>query len=187
VYLDQEASFDFLDNLKRPFSQWVQLNSLNFVKLHEKEVPSFDRWVNSKNNDIQDFSIRMISYYQQSENEDAILSMLDHKNEKTRLYAIQAVKHMNLIGARDIIKMKYLSETRRNMLEIIKAFETIGDERDFEFLDQLLEGDDVELKLAACSALYKMGNDGKNHLDEIKVNPDLDLERFIEHVKDPRN
>ncbi len=187
VYLDKEASFDFLDNLGRPFSQWVQLNSLNFVKLHEKEVPSFDQWVNSENNDIQDFSIRMISYYQQSENESAILSMLDHKNEKTRLYAIQAVKHMSLIGARDIVKMKYLNETRRNKLEIIKAFETIGDERDFEFLDQLLAGDDLELKLAACRALYRMGDVGRNHLDEIKINPELDLNRFIEHVKDPRN
>ncbi len=187
VYLDEAASFDFLDNLKRPFSRWAQLNALNFVKLHEKEVPSFDQWIHSENNDVQDFCVRMINYYQQTENSHEIISMLEHANDQTRLYAYQAVRSMNLLDAKEIIKGKFGLETRRNKLEIIAALENIGDENDFDFLDRLVLGDDIEIKLAVCKVLYKMGEKGIAHLNELNANAEQDLGPCIEHIKDPRN
>ena len=187
VYLDEAASFDFLDNLKRPFSRWAQLNSLNFVKLHEKEVPSFDQWIRSENNDIQDFCIRMINYYQQTENSNVIIGMLDHENDQTRFYAYQAVNNMSLLDAKEIVKGKYELENRRNKLEIIDTLRNLGDENDFDFLDKILYGNDIEMRLAACKVIYGMGEKGMNHLNEISQKSELDLQPYIEHIKDPRN
>ncbi len=187
VYLDEAASFDFLDNLKRPFSQWAQLNALNFVKLHEKEVPSFDQWIRSENNDVQDFCIRMTNYYQQTENSDVIITMLDHENDQTRFYAYQAVNNMSLLNAKEIVKGKYALETRRNQLEIVDSLENIGDETDFDFLDNLLQGNDIEMRLAACRVIHNMGEKGINHLKEFNEESEVDLQPYIEHIKDPRN
>ncbi|MGQ8336348.1 HEAT repeat domain-containing protein [Sunxiuqinia sp. A32] len=187
VYLDEEASFDFLDKLKRPFSLWAQLNSLNFVKLHEKEVPSFDQWIHSPNNDIQDFSIRMINYFQQSENAPHLITLLDHENERTRLYAYQAINSLSYLEAKEIVKGKFEVENKRNKLEIIRLLANIGDDSDFVFFDNLLLTDDIEIRLAVCKTLHELGPSGRNHLEELKENSELDLEKYIEHIKDPRN
>lgn len=187
VYLDETASFDFLDNLKRPFSQWAQLNALNFVKLHEKEVPSFGTWIDSDNKDVQDFCIRMIDYYQQSENANALIAKLDHEDETTRLFAYKAIRHLGLQESKGIIKQNYERENQRNKLEIVHILEQIGDESDFDFLDKLLYGDDIEIRLAVCKTIYEMGQFGKDHLQELNENRELDLIPYIEHIKDPRN
>ncbi|WP_423128973.1 HEAT repeat domain-containing protein [Gaoshiqia sp. Z1-71] len=187
AYLDQAATFNFLDDLNGPLSKWVQLNILNHVKLHEREVPSFEEWVESNNNDVQDFSIRMINYFQQNESAGSLAKNLDHPNEQTRVYVYQAIRSLNLIGMKDEMKKRYEEETYRIKIEILKTIELIGDEKDFDFLAEIVREDDIRLKLQACRALYKIGESGKAFLKELTESEDLNLNKFVEHIKDPRN
>ena len=84
VFLDSQSTFDFLEDLKNPLSTWVQLNILSYLKMNEKQVPSFGKYINSENNDVQDFAIRMTDYFQQNENAPLVIDLLDHPHHQTR-------------------------------------------------------------------------------------------------------
>ncbi|MGD9929088.1 MAG: HEAT repeat domain-containing protein [Mangrovibacterium sp.] len=187
AYLDKEAAFDFLDDLKSPLSKWVQLNILNYVKLHEKEVPSFGAWLHSPNKDVQDFSVRMINYFQQNENEEQLIKMLDHPNAETRSYIYQAIRSLNLFEAKAEIKKRYEQEDYQNKIEILQVLEALGDKSDIDFLAVVVAGDDVRLKTEATRVLYRMGEAGKAFLKEYSEAEDMSLNKFVEHIKDKRN
>lgn len=187
AYLDKEASFDFLDELESPLSKWVQLHILNYVKLHEREVPSFDGWLGSSNNDVQDFSIRMINYFQQKENADLLLKMLDHLNPETRAYVYQAILGLNLYEAKAEILKRYEHETHKNKVEILRVLDVLADSSDIDFLAGIIRSDDVRLKLEATRVLYHLGDTGKAFLKEYSEAEDLSLNKYVEYIKDVRN
>lgn len=187
AYLDSEASFDFLDNLDQPLSTWAQLNILNHVKLHERQVPSFSRWIDSPNEDVEIFSIRMMDYFQQSENAEQIIHKLDHASETVRNYAYKAIRHLNLLEAKAIVQGKYAEETYENKIEILRATAELGDESDLEFLKPMLKEDGIQLKILACKAIYSIGPAGKEFLAEYSETDDVELQNYIEHIKDQRN
>jgi len=187
AYLEEDKSFGFLDHLEQKLSPWVQLNILNHIKLHEREVPSFDKWIDSPNNDVQDFSIRMIDYFQQSENAPHLIRKLDHPNEQTRSYVYNAIRHLNLFDAKQQVKEKYEQETLQNKLEILKIFRDLGDAGDFDFLASVLKEEDLDLKKAACKAFFMIGDSGALFLREYCETENAELKHYIEHVKDQRN
>jgi len=187
AYLDQEASFAFLDHFQKPFSKWSQLNVLNLVRMQERTVPSFEKWINSPNRDVQIFSIRMIHYCQQNENARLLLKKLDHPDEQVRYYAYQAVRGLNYIAAKEIAKNNFINETVKNRIEIVKIIESIGDRGDFGFLKDILEKGDVRLKLQACKALYNIGEEGRSFLNGFNESTGLTLSPYIDHIKEIRN
>ena len=187
TYLDEDTSFSFLDDLDRHLSTWVQLNMLNYVKLHERDVPSFRKWINSPNNDVQDFSIRMMNYFQQSENSADLIRMLNHPNPQTRYYVYQTIRHLSLFEGKEPAKSQFESEIANNRFEILRIVCDLGTESDFDFLIGILKADDVRMKILACKAFFRMGEAGKAFLKEYSESEDFDLKRYIEHIKDPRN
>ncbi|WP_372776238.1 HEAT repeat domain-containing protein [Mangrovibacterium sp.] len=187
AYLDEDTSFGFLDDLDQRLSTWVQLNILNYVKMHEREVPLFHRWIDSPNQDVQNFSIRMINYFQQSESAGYLIRKLDYPKEETRMFVYQAIRYLRLFDGKEPVKKKYESESKQNKIEILKIIRDLGDENDFSFLADILKGDDVSLKIQACKAFYMIGDSGKAFLKEYSESEDLDLKRYIQHVKDQRN
>ncbi|WP_163709227.1 HEAT repeat domain-containing protein [Mangrovibacterium lignilyticum] len=187
AHLDEDTSFSFLDNLDQKLSTWVQLNILNYVKLHERNVPSFHKWIDSPNKDVQDFSIRMMNYFQQNENAEYLIPKLDHPDEQTRSYVYQTIRHLSLFEGKEPAKAKYEDESMANKVEILKVVRDLGDEQDFSFLIGVLKGEIVPLKVYACEAFYRMGDSGKAFLKDYSETEDFDLKRFIEHIKDQRN
>ncbi len=187
AYLDESASFSFLDDVEHRLSNWAQLNILNYVKLHERNVPSFHRWLESKNNDVQNFAIRMISYFQQSENGPELLKLIDHPSEQTRYHVYQTIRHLSLFEGKPAVKERFETETAGNKKKILKVLSTLGDESDFDFLKAVLKSDDVGLKMMACEAFYNMGEKGRDFLIEYSEVEGLELKEYINHIKDDRN
>jgi len=187
AYLDEDTSFGFLNDMDQKLSTWVQLNILNYVKLHERDVPSFHRWIDSPNNDVQDFAIRMIDYFQQSENSEHLIRKLDHPNEQTRAYVYKAIRHLNLFEGKEPAKARFEDESIANKMRILKIIRDLGDEGDFSFLIGVLKSEDIQLKIQAVEAFYQMGESGRAFLKEYSETEDFDLKRFVEHIKDQRN
>ena len=187
AYLDEDTSFGFLNDMDQKLSAWVQLNILNYVKLHERNVPSFHHWIDSSNNDVQDFAIRMIDYFQQSENSEHLIRKMDHPNEQTRGYVYKAIRHLNLFEGKESAKERYEDETIDNKISILKIIRDLGDEGDFSFLIGVLKSENIQLKMQAVEAFYQMGESGRAFLKEYSESEDFDLKRFVEHIKDQRN
>lgn len=186
-HVNKEAPFEFLSILEKPFSYWAQLNVYFFIKIHELPVPSFERWINSPHADVVQFSIRMIDLFQQQENGHLILNTLNNSEEDTRYLAILACGNLHLFESKKYLKQRFEQENLRNQLEIIKAFQAIGEDEDFKFLEEILKSDTISLRLEACRTLYNLGDKGQRLLEESNLSMNLALSPYIAHVKDFRN
>lgn len=187
VRIHPEQPFNFLRSLEKPFTRWTQISAFYLFRLHQLPVPSFVKYLDSPNTNVRNFSLRMITFFQQLENVPEILKMLESKAESTRFLAIRAVNDLRLYDGKELLKKMYQAETGKNKTEILKAFKNIGNEEDFQFLESILLSDNVSLKTEACRALYYMGEEGKEKLMEINRQMNQKLDLYIAHVTDQRN
>lgn len=187
VRIHPEQPFDFLRSLQKPFTRWTQISAFYLFRLHQLPVPSFVKYLDSPNTNVRNFSLRMITFFQQLENIPEILKMLESPVELTRSLSIRAVNNLRLYDGKELLKKMYPAETGKNKTEILKAFQNIGNEEDFQFLESIILSDNVSLKTEACRALYFMGPVGKEKLMEINREMNQKLDLYIAHVIDQRN
>jgi hypothetical protein len=187
IRVHPEQPFNFLHSLEKPFTRWTQLSAFYLFRLHQLPVPSFVKYLDSPNTNVRNFSLRMITFFQQLENVPEILKMLESKSETTRFLAIRAVHELRLYDGRELLKKMYPRETGKNKTEILKAFKNIGNEKDFQFLESILLSENVSLKTEACRALYFMGAKGRERLMEMNRELNQELDLYIAHVTDQRN
>ena len=88
IRLNYEDPFAFLDKLVKPFTSWEQLHVYEMINRHQITVPDFGQWLNSRNETVVVFSIRMIRAFKQSESFEKLYPLLDHRNPEIREEAI---------------------------------------------------------------------------------------------------
>jgi hypothetical protein len=187
IRLNPDNPFKFFQTLTKPFTRWTQLSAFNLIRVHQLPIPSFADFLNSKHPNIQNFSLRMIIYFQQLENVPEIIKMLDSKIDQTRFLSYRAINDLRLYEGKESIKNKFLNETDKNKLEIVKAFRNIGNLEDFDFLESIIKSESVSLKVEACRSMYFMNIEGRERLLKMKNESMPELELYIAHVTDSRN
>ena len=186
-YVNPETPFDFLGILEKPFSKWAQLNIYYLIKIHELPVPSFDKWINSSNTNVVNFCILMIDLFQQQENSQHIIGLLNATDETTRNMAIRACGNLHLFESKEVVKNNFHFETVRNQIEITKIFNFIGDETDISFIEQIIQRETIALRLESVRTLYNLGADGRAHLAALNESMNDVLSPYISHIQDNRN
>lgn len=187
IHLNQNHPFQFFKYLTNPFARWTQLTAFNLIRLHQLPVPSFVGFLNSKQYTVRNFSLRMISYFQQLENVSVIFQLLDSEIENTRYFTYKVINDLRLYDGKLDIKKKYRNETEKNKMEIIKALRNIGSSVDLDFLEIIIKSESVSLKTEACRSMYYLNEEGQNRLTRLAQEYDPGLELFIAHVTDQRN
>lgn len=187
IRLNQQNPFEFLSNLTKPLTRWTQLSAFYMIRLYQLPLPSFSNYLYSKHPTIQNFSLQMITYFQQLENIPEILDILSSRVERTRYLSYKAINDLRLYEGRVPIIKKYRKETYKNKLEIIKALKNIGTEEDFQFLEIIIKSEPVSLKLEACRSMYFMNQEGRERLVKLSKEPNSDIEQFVAHITDNRN
>ncbi|MFV0520838.1 MAG: hypothetical protein ACK5MI_00190 [Mangrovibacterium sp.] len=181
--LDSTASYHFLDDLDKEFSTWTQLNILNYVKLHEQKVPSFLKWIDSPNNDVQIFCICMIQYFQQIENADHLIGMVYHPNRHVREHVYEAIKTLEYIDAKNVLIGRYFDEISYNRYLILQVFEAIGSVENIDFLLLALdEESSTEYRLLICKILLGFGTNGEQALKQYAEERDQDVLKYIDFI-----
>ena len=187
VRLNHVEPFKFLRSLTKPFTQWTQLTSFYIFKLHKLPAPSFVEYLKSDLYNVRNFSLRMITYFQQKENAEEIIKLLNVERERTRFLAIRAICELGIHEAKPLLKQAYEKETYKNRLEIIKALLHIGEVEDLGFLENIIRQTDVTLKLEACRTMYFMNSAGMQNILRLDQEKELNIESYIAHIHDPRN
>ncbi|WP_319481534.1 hypothetical protein [uncultured Draconibacterium sp.] len=187
VTLNNENPFSFFDNLKQPFAKWAQLSVFYLIRLNQIPVPAFARFLSFKHYNIRNFSLKMITFFQQLEDVSEVIKMADSEMEETRFLAYKAINDLRLYDSRELIKKKFDGETKRNKLEILKAFKNIGDTDDFAFLEEVMISGSISLKLEACRSVYYMSEESRDKISKHTKKEIPELELLLAHVKDPRN
>lgn len=187
IRLNQNNPFGFFDILIRPFTRWTQITALHLIRLNQLPVPEFVKYLESKHFNIRNFSLRMITYFQQLENVSEIFKMLESKAEMTRFLTYKAINDLRLYEGKELIKNYFAGETEKNKLEIVKALRNIGIAEDFEFLENVISKESVSLKVEACRTMYFMSQESRNKILVMNEKNNSGLESYIAHVTDPRN
>jgi hypothetical protein len=187
VTLNAENPFSFFEKLKQPFAKWAQLSVFYLIRLNQIPVPAFARFLSFKHYNIRNFSLKMITFFQQFEDVSEVIKMVDNEMEETRFLAYKAINDLRLYDSRELLKKKFEGETNRNKLEILKAFKNIGDTDDFAFLEEVMKTGSTSLKLEACRSVYYMGQESRDKISKHTKEEIPELELLLAHVKDPRN
>jgi len=187
VRLNPETPFNFFYSLKKPFALWTQLNVFNLIRIHQLPVPSFAQFLEMEHPNIKNFSLRMITFFQQLEDVSEVIKMVDQKREQTRFLAYKAIDDLRLYDSNELIKSRFANETEKNKLEILKALSNIGTSNDFEFLEEVMKTGNLTLKTEACRSMYFMGSEGRDRIHQIDGQSIPEIEQLIAHVTDPRN
>ena len=186
VRLHPESPFDFLKDLKSPFSPWTQLSAFYIFRLHQIPVPAFINYIDSPQPNVRNFCLRMIIFFQQFEDATDIFKMVESKLETSRFLAIRAINDLRLYDGKNLLLKIYHTESVNSQVEIIKALRNIGDEEDFDFLESVILSGSVTQKIEACRSLYYMSSKGEEKLTQIGQKHHIDLDLYLAHIKDPR-
>ena len=187
IRLNPDNPFRFFDILVKPFTRWTQLSAFHLIRLYQLPVPEFVKYLESKHFNIRNFSLRMITYFQQLENVSDIFKMLDSKAEITRFLTYRAINDLRLYEGKELIKNRFSSETEKNKIEIVKALRNIGLKEDLEFLENVISKESVSLKIEACRTMYFMNQESREKILLMNEKYNAGLGLYIAHVTDPRN
>ena len=187
VRLNEDDPFKFLDDLKKPFTLWEQLNVHELITFHNLPIPDFSRWTNSPNNTVVIFSLRMINVFKQNHAVEAVIKCLEHSDHEIRHMAIKVCGEIHLREALPYLKQMYKNEDYSNCLAIVKAMGKMKDESVLGFLKLVIDKEeDVQLQIEAALAIDNMGEIGTAALVKLMKSEYKNYQIIIRHVLDKR-
>ena len=187
VRLSENGHFDFLSQLKRPFSLWEQITLHDLIIQHNIPVPEFKKWLISENDTVVIFSLRMIREFKQNEAEEETKICLLHKSPEVRLLAVQVAGDLGLSSTLEIMKKMYKNQDYKTCLEIVKSMGKMPDTSMLGFLKLVLDKeDDVQLQIEATKSIEKMGEEGVKALVKIMKSEYKNYNIIVRHVLDKR-
>ncbi|MBE0677246.1 MAG: SPOR domain-containing protein [Bacteroidales bacterium] len=187
VRLSDENHFDFLSQLKRPFSLWEQITLHDLIIQHEIPVPDFQKWLTSPNPTVVMFALRMIREFRQKEAEQEIRKILLHRDQRVSQLAVEVAGDLDLRSTLDTMKRMYKFQEYNNCLEIVKSMGKMPEQSMLGFLKLVLDKeDDVQLQIEAVKAIENMGEIGVQALVKVMKSEYKNYNIIVRHVLDRR-
>lgn len=188
IRINDNQSFDFLDHLERPFTEWEQINAHELIMVHNLTAPDFSRWLNSSNSSIVVFCIKMIRLLNQRQNLPLIVEKLNDPLDEIRLQAILTIGKLGYIDAVPELKDVYYKETTNNKVEIIRALSGFKLPELISFFKSIIQlEEDVTLEIEAAKAIMNLGERGENEIKRMLDSDDYYSYLIIlKHVLDRR-
>jgi len=183
----KENPFLFLSYLKHDFSLWEQITLHQLMVEANMNVPDFGQWLDSKNESVVMFCLRMIREYNQINNAEKISHIIYHGSEPVRKLAIEIAGDLKLGELSDALKKKYKYEVYEIELEIVKSLGKIAEPKTVQFLQHVVDSEnDTQLQIEAVKAIKNMGEIGETYLMKMLNSEYKDYNIIIKHVLDSR-
>jgi hypothetical protein len=187
VRLSEENHFEFLSQLKRPFSLWEQITLHDLIIQHEIPVPEFQKWLSSDNPTVVMFALRMIREFKQKEAEPEIRKVLLHRDPRVSQLAVEVAGDLDLRSTLDTMKRMYKFQEYNNCLEIVRSMGKMPEQAMLGFLKLVLDKeDDVQLQIEAVKAIENMGEVGVQALVKVMKSEYKNYNIIVRHVLDRR-
>ena len=163
LYLVQLFSFqglDFLSVLKTPLSEWDQIQLLEILqRSNDKHISDIKPWLQSSNESVVSFALKLAKIYNQYEVRDELLDLLGHANQTIRIHAIETLSHLNILEAKTILKDSFVTRSIEEQISSVKMFENLYEDTDKPFLMGLIEHENFEIRLGVMEILDKNNYD----------------------------
>ncbi len=187
VRLSDKDHFEFLSQMKRPFSLWEQITLHDLIIQHEIPVPEFQRWLSSTNPTVVMFSLRMIREFKQMDAEPELRKSLLHRDPRVSKLAVEVAGDLGMKTTLDTMKRMYKFQEYNNCLEIVRSMGKMPELSMLGFLKLVLDKeDDVQLQIEAVKAIENMGEVGVQALVKVMKSEYKNYNIIVRHVLDRR-
>ena len=157
----------FLDVITYPITAWEQLCLLHELSFHKAETyTQIDRWLNSNNNSVVEFALRLIEVYKLYDLHPQVLNCLSHTSLEVRKKAINALNEIYQPDAAANLINQFHTEEKELQLLTLQLFEVHATENELPFLLQCLSHATTEIKAAAAKAVYHTQADGMVYIEQ---------------------
>ncbi|MDD4812094.1 MAG: HEAT repeat domain-containing protein [Bacteroidales bacterium] len=175
IRLDRDDPWCFLSRMKKTFTEWEQLKVYELLKSSNVAIPDFGRWIDSSNQSVVIFCIRMIRAFNQQESHRSLIPLLYHDNPEIRQEVIMTLGHFRKSEFLPLLVERYGIENQDNKKKIIKAVAQIPNDEAANFLRGILDPDQ-DLRMEAAEALASIESVGLNGIEEILRKSDEKLQ-----------
>lgn len=174
----------FLDDSRYPISEWQQLHLLNILAdFDTDELPDFSKWLQSKNDSVVLFAMKLIVYFTRMDLTKEVIRTLKHPNVKVRTAAVETIGELDAASALSLLKKQFYNDEKEFKMQVLKVSGKIAIEKDLGFLELQLLNDDQEISMASAQALAQTGVTGKEMLQDIySTYADDKLKAIINHA-----
>ena len=186
IELNPDNPNSFLDNTRITLTDWWQLNALISLK-KIGNIPDFGKWIESSNDSVAIFAIKMIGIFKQFESIELVMRRLDSPNIKVRYEAVSTLGKLAQPEPIGELQLLFYKEGTENKTQIIKSLIMISDSENAAFFREiLLNENDVSLRILSAKGLVSLGNSGLETINTLDLDADDLLKRIIIHAKDSR-
>jgi len=186
IYMTGFNGLRFLDVISYPLTLWQQIKLLEQLRLFGKKEDLSDRiprWLQSKNDTVVVFALRLAAEYQQFAVKDAIMGCLVHPSDAVRTRAIKTLIILADEQTPFILTGYFSKENFDNQVHILNSLEAIATDEQAPFLIKLLEAPDNIIKLKAAVVLANNCTDGLSVIEKRAALEPEPFERILRHVK----
>ncbi|WP_347923975.1 hypothetical protein [Pontimicrobium sp. SW4] len=161
----------FLNTIKTPLSEWDQIQILEILqRFNDQEICDIKPWLQSKNDTVVLFALKLAKVYNQYEAKDILMDLLSHNNKDVRIQTIEVLTHLYGIEAKDVLKANFgeLSlEEQRSFFGLLEKLVIPDDE---PFVEKHLFHKDFEIQLLALKILKSINLDKYIGLNKLPSN-----------------
>jgi hypothetical protein len=182
----QFCGFDglkFLDIITYPISEWQQIKLLQQLSQVPPVYVSIDDWLKSPNNSVVIFALKFARSYNRFELHDIIIPCLDHSDPNVRTQAVRYLYEIYTDETSDHFISRFLKESLKQQLTMIKAMQNVGTDKDIPFLLSLLDEDSNEMKLCAARALAHIGKNALVSLEDYAETAGYPMNEMLTQIK----
>lgn len=155
----------FLDVISYPLTNWQQICLLQELAQHRKIVfPAMERLLQSDNESVVEFCLRLITAYQVFDMLPAVVNCLQSPHVAVREKAIDAMKEIGNAEVAPVLVTHFSKEEPRLQVKLLEIIQHTGAVAQLPFLQQTLQHPVNEVKAAAARAIRDL--DGMDQLTQ---------------------
>ncbi|REH01840.1 HEAT repeat domain-containing protein [Flavobacterium aquicola] len=158
-----------------------EINIMDILHQKKTKMPqNLKYWIVSDNVSIIKLGIKLMMFYNYTNENENIVKLLFHEDKTVRYEVITAINFLFIFEAESELIQQFSYEDTQNKLEIFNTLSKIGSAESEKFISQLLENKTEEnIKLDAVYCLYQINRDYfNNHFLDNE-----DVQKMVKHVK----
>ncbi|MBC7914338.1 MAG: hypothetical protein H7Y07_09470 [Pyrinomonadaceae bacterium] len=187
IKLCVDNPFRFMDTVKEEILDWHQIVLFEVItKTETMARPRFSYWLNSKNDSVVSFCLKLIEYYQQFDALPNLIYLINHYNLKIRASAIDILGRMEAEMAESHLIAAYPNQPLKIKVKILNTLGLIASGGSLSFLDTQARIKEFPLRMAAIRAIKAHRQEGPDLLSTLFTEGFAQDQTIIKHVLDER-
>lgn len=180
VKLFKFEGLKFLNVLNCNLTEWDQIRLIEILKkIDDQQAPDFSIWLESQNNSVVSFSLKLTKTFNQYEAKNTLIKLLHHSDPEIRMEVIETLLYFGDSESLLILKQEFNLRSLEEQIITFKMMETLYEIGDVPFILEQIENECFEIKTSAIKIL-KAINDDEGHdlqtlINNIEFNKNINL------------